>query len=709
MNRDLTIRALRSGLLLLLFAVAVSAAQGQKPTPSQAKVAEFQNALFRSTLDRDGTGRNAIDLYWESDALREFKGSIPELNTKIADLYERIAGDHVARMRLTGAGWTVTAPKSPFVMASRQPYEALLIVANATESVQKIRARLKGNVGAWQQELDVGAGETRSLYLRVISSAAGPLHARVYLDAATPATISLQGEVHDAVHLRVRIRDAEGKKTAARVYLRGADGRSYAPAEAFDRVMWMTGEHYFYSPGEVNVVLPAGHADIEVRKGFEYRPAIRQIDLNSGSSKDVDVRLEWLRDLARDGWFSGDDHIHGNYTGEQWSTPYNARLVASAEGLHVGNMMVSNSTGGTIHDERYFEGKPNVLSTAEEVLYWNQEMRTWSYGHLLLLNLKRLVRPIYTGFPDSPHWEDYPPNYAQAMQSREQGGITLYAHPALRFDEIPTGSLAGEAVADVALGTIDGIEAFCSHDEPSIELWYRFLNLGFRLGIGGGSDAFLNNRFAFLAGGERVYVYTGDQFSYSTWIDGLKRGNAFATVGPLLIFDVAGRNAGSELRFDAANTSLPVRVSAISSIPMSRIEIVVNGRVAAMASSPTPTGQLKWSGNISVAESSWVAARVWGPDNGRISNGPSRWSQRRSPFVTLLAHSGPVYVSLRDQPVFSAADRDFCLRWIDALTERIRKNGKFASETHRDEVLSSFARARRVYEQMGTSNAGGHH
>src|SRR6185437_2250286 len=125
------------------------------------------------------------------------------------------------------------------------------------------------------------------------------------------------------------------------------------------------------------------------------------------------------------------------------------------------------------------------------------------YGHLVLLGLKSLVRPIYTGFPGTPHWQDYPSNYDQAEQARREGGIALYAHPALRFDYFPSGSLAGEAVADVALGGIDGLEVFCSHDEPSMELWYRFLNLGFRLGIGGGSDAFVNQSFAFLTGGER--------------------------------------------------------------------------------------------------------------------------------------------------------------------------------------------------------------
>ncbi len=301
----------------------------------------------------------------------------------------------------------------------------------------------------------------------------------------------------------------------------------------------------------------------------------------------------------------------------------------------------------------------------------------------------------------SPEPEDYPANYAKAQQAREQGGVALYAHPALRFDEIPTGSLASESVADIALGAVDGLEVFCNHDEPSMELWYRFLNLGFKLAVTGGSNAFLNNRFAFVAGGERMYVYTGDRFNYDAWIDGLKRGCTFTTVGPLLTFTVNGQIAGSELRFDENEASVPVRVSAVSSIPMSRIEIVANGRVIATQSSLTPSERIEWSGAVPLAESSWIAARVWGPNDDPIANGPSRWSQRRVPDLALLAHTSPVYVTLGGKRVFSAADRDFCLHWIDALVDRIRKQGNFSNDAHGDQVLAAFARVRQVYERMG--------
>lgn len=693
---------------MLVVATAVSSlAQSPGPSPHQAAVNAFHDALFRSTADRDGSGRSAIDLYWTADSLAGFEGGPEDFNAKLAALYGKIAGRHVARAELTSAGWKITPPAAPLVLASGQACDLLLIITNSTAAAQEVSASLVGSSGEWQESVSLAAGQARALYPRLSPKAVGPLDAKVRLDGAASDEIRLTGEVRPPVHLRVRILNPAGRSTAARVYLHGPDGRSYTPTASFGRLMWMTGEHFFYTPGEIDVVMPAGSAGIEVRKGFEYRPVFRQLELAQGRDINIEIRMEWLRDMSREGWFGGDDHIHNNYAGAQeWSTPENAQLVVSAEGLHVGNIMVSNGTGNDIHDERYFEGKPNPLSTTDELLYWNQEMRTWSYGHLVLLGLKSLVRPIYTGFPGTPNWEDYPSNYDQAQQARRQGGVALYAHPALHFDDFPTGSLAGESVADVALGGIDGLEVFCSHDEPSMELWYRFLNLGFRLGISGGSDAFLNNRFAFLAGGERVYVYTGKKLTYSAWLDGLRQGRAFATVGPLLTFTVAGHIAGSELRFASSQQNLPAHIDAVSTIPMTRMEIVSNGRVVAVATSAKPTDHMEWSGTIDIPQSAWVAARVWGPNNDRIANGPSRWSQRRSPDLALLAHTGPVYVRVGATPVFSSSDREFCLHWIDELAARITKDGKFAGDQQRQEVLALFARARQVYERMGTPREG---
>jgi hypothetical protein len=311
------------------------------------------------------------------------------------------------------------------------------------------------------------------------------------------------------------------------------------------------------------------------------------------------------------------------------------------------------------------------------------------------------VRPLYTGFPGTPNWEDYPSNYAQAAKAKSQGGFTAYAHPTLVFDQIPPGSGAREAVADVPLGAIDAFEVYCGADEPSTALWYKFLNVGFRLGITAGSDAFLNERFSAIAGGERVYVLVHNQFSYSEWLKGLREGAAFATVGPLLFFEVERQPAGHHFNVDPG-VKLRASARAVSYIPMSKLEILANGEVIDSVSSGVPTTHLVWQGELSLRRSSWVAARG-GPEHRLISGGSHPWAQRRS-ALALLAHSGPFYIQIGGARIFSPTDREFLIKWADELAGEIRKRGKFASDKHRQEVVKTILHARRIYESMSVSN-----
>lgn len=679
--------------------------QVQPAKSARALIDAFDDALFFSTRDRGSYGQHAIDLYWEADG--DTAGPLnSDFYQKLRHLYDGLTGDCLVRVSLSDAGWTVKGPSTPMILAQNQQTGILIIVSNQTLRPQTVSLEVSGqSVATTEKHLTLEPSETGAVVFEVRVDSLNAFQAHINLKGEREASAAFDGEVRPAVPFHLRILDTNGHETPARVYVRAASGISETPVKAFDRAMWITGEHFFYTPGSAEMILPAGKTRIEVRKGFDYQPIIREIDLGA-ANKAAEFQLKWLRNMNASGWYSGDDHIHGNYIGEQWTTPADDFLTIRGEGLNFGNMLVANSVGDTIHDEQFFEGHANALSNRNEIMRWNQELRTWSYGHLLFLNLKQLVRPLYTGFPDTEHWEDYPSNYSLEQQGRTQGGVALYAHPAVKFDQIPSGSRADEMAIDVALHGIDAIEVFSGGDEPSMELWYGLLNLGFRLGISGGSDAFLNRHFAPIAGGERVYVYTGHEFSDVAWSEGLRRGRSFATVGPLLDFKVEGEEPGAEKHFASGPVRVSVQVNAVSSIPFNRIEVVANGKVVAQVSSPGPTDHLDWVGTIPLNESSWLAARVWAPDNDRVTDATSRWADRRVAGVTLAAHTSPVYITINDRPIFSKSDRDFFLHWVDVLTERINKEGKFSSDTHRAEVIAIFADARRAYEALGKTADG---
>src|SRR5262252_3126285 len=102
--------------------------------------------------------------------------------------------------------------------------------------------------------------------------------------------------------LVVRVVDGTAKHTFARLLVTGADGRAYAPNDA-----WIQAEdsfvrserpfesHYFASNGTAEVAVPAGRVDVEVMKGFEYRFEKKSITVASGALANLTVRLEPLK------------------------------------------------------------------------------------------------------------------------------------------------------------------------------------------------------------------------------------------------------------------------------------------------------------------------------------------------------------------------------------------------------------------------------
>ncbi|HEX5649726.1 MAG TPA: hypothetical protein VFX69_08730, partial [Steroidobacteraceae bacterium] len=65
---------------------------------------------------------------------------------------------------------------------------------------------------------------------------------------------------------------ATHRPTAARIHLRAADGKLYAPDDAYARVSY-AGDPVFHQAGTFRLEVPPGPVAIEAVKGFEYAPA----------------------------------------------------------------------------------------------------------------------------------------------------------------------------------------------------------------------------------------------------------------------------------------------------------------------------------------------------------------------------------------------------------------------------------------------------
>ena len=416
-------------------------------------------------------------------------------------------------------------------------------------------------------------------------------------------------------------------------------------------------------------------------KGFEYQPVSRKVSVVAGGSGTAEVRLQKPFDLRRHGWFSGDTHIHPNVYDDRLMRPADVLLIAKAEDLNLPQLLVCNDVSSHINDRQYFQGRPHRLSEENTILYWNQEMRAGDVNnHVGYLGLKTLVQPAYVGWPRTLFSFDYPPNYQMGLAAKAQGAVVTYVHP----------GLPSQYPVDIALGAADTIDVMCQRkEEVNTEHWYQLLNCGFQCPISAGTDAFLNTPYHLIAGAGRIYVRAGSPLTYEGWLKAYREGRSFATNGPLLKFRVNGKEAGEEIRWEAGRLSLEIEAEAVSHVPMTRMDLIVNGRVAASQEAEEGGKLIRLDREMEISDSAWVAVRVYGGPHKLIPNDTS-----------LYAHSSPVYCYRGDRKIAFRESAAFFIRQIDQLVHRLETQGVFRDSADKESMFQLFRKGQQVYRKI---------
>lgn len=497
--------------------------------------------------------------------------------------------------------------------------------------------------------------------------------------------------------LRVDVVDRAGRPLSTRVSVTTAEGRGYAPDdawrhadEAFDRAERQFEYAYFHSDGSAELTVPAGTVHVEVWRGPEYEVARGDVTVPSQGRIVYSVALERLADLPARGWWSGDLHVHMNYGGAYRNTPGRLAFKSRAEDLHIVENLIVNKEQ-RIPDIAYFRVGPDPVSTATFLLMHAQEFHTSVWGHMGLLGLSsHYLLPDYAGYPNTPAASLAPTNATVADLAHAQDALVGYVHP---FDTKPdpadtTAPLNYELPVDVALGKVDYLEVMGYSDHLiTSEIWYRLLNCGFRIPAGAGTDAFPN--FASLRGPPglaRVFVQSGATLDHRRWLAALKAGRTFVTNAPLLEFSLAGRAIGDEIRLPAGSHRLTARVGLRSNVPVDHLEIIGSGKVVASI----PLGGDRTATNdtvlIPVTTSGWYVLRSYS-------------DRATMPVLDLypFASTSPIYVRVGEEPVRSPEDAAFFVRWIDRIVATTRASTAWNAPSEQAGVLPLLARARAVF------------
>jgi Tol biopolymer transport system component len=491
---------------------------------------------------------------------------------------------------------------------------------------------------------------------------------------------------------------------AARVSVVGGDGRSYAPDDAwvhaddaFDRSERPFEKHYFHADGGVEVRVPVGPVVIEASRGPEHRILSRTVNVDAGGEH-VALRLEALEPLPLppgERWSSGDLHVHMNYGGAYRNTPERLRFQAEAEDLDVVHNLIVNKEQ-RVPDIAYFTGEPDRVSTADFLLFHGQEFHTSYWGHLGLLGIQgNVLVPDYAAYPNTSAASLYPTNARVSELARAQGGVVGYVHP---YDSAPDpgkdASLSHALVVDVALGNADYVEVLGFSDHrTTASVWYRFLESGFRLPAGAGTDAMAN--FASLRGPvglNRVYVRVPEgPLSLPTWLDALKAGRSFVTNGPLVTLSLAEKRPGDVLELPLGGGEIAFTASMRSYVPVEHLELVCNGGVVHDVALTSSRERADASGTLKLDRSGWCLLRAW-------NENASDAILDLYPYAT----TNPIYVTVGGESARSPEDARYFVSWIDRIRESVEAHRDWNTEAEREATLEMLARARAVYETRST-------
>jgi hypothetical protein len=361
------------------------------------------------------------------------------------------------------------------------------------------------------------------------------------------------------------------------------------------------------------MALPPGEWEIMVRRGLEHVAVRKTFQVHSGQVKELTLQPRRWVDMREHGWYSGDDHLHAQILSDLDAE--NLSVWIQAEDVHLANVVKMGDINRTYFEQRGF-GKEYRVAKGDYILSPGQECpRTPELGHTISMNISSMVRDaekyfLYDWVFDTVH---------------AQGGVTGYCHVLNNAFHVDR-----DMSINVPKGKVDFVELL-QFGNLGTDLYYDFLNNGFKLTASAGSDV----PWGGTVGEVRLYAYAGPgEFSADNWFEAVRRGHTFVTNGPMIEFQIDEALPGDELRIpmDKGLQKINVRARAWGDpgrmLP-TKLEIIRHGEVIESAT-PASEGQkeLTLDFEIDAGFGSWIAARAGGSDGSS-------------------AHTTPVYV-IRD-------------------------------------------------------------
>ncbi len=485
------------------------------------------------------------------------------------------------------------------------------------------------------------------------------------------------GSAH-AGTLTIDVRSEEGDPLPCRIHLFDAAGQ---PQRA--GVLPYFRDH-FVCPGHVSVKLSPGKYRFEIERGHEYRRATGSVEMAGAEKKSVTVTLKRIANLAADGWYSGDLHVHRSIE--------DMKLLMRADDLHVAPVITWWNDRTTWIDRSLpknplvrFDGNRYFQAMAGEdereggaLMYFGRKTplpitgssREYPSPMKFVLEARRADEPCWIDI-EKPFWWDVPVWLAMGRMD----SIGLANNHMCRSKML-------ESEAWGRPRDVDRLPAPRGNGYWTQEIYYHMLNCGLRIPPSAGSaSGVLPNPVGY----NRVYVHVGGEFSHAAWWKGLKAGRSFVTNGPLLLCRANGRLPGhvfSGKEGDRLKIDITAKLITQDDVPA--IEIIRDGRVERSISpeelAQSSTFRAGGLGSIVFDRSGWFLVRAI--------------TGNRETFR--FASTAPYYVEIGEKRYVDPRSARFFLDWVNERIARVERNLSDADQ--RREVLRYHHQAKHFWE-----------
>jgi hypothetical protein len=485
------------------------------------------------------------------------------------------------------------------------------------------------------------------------------------------------GPEAETVQVRLRLLYADSGRSIAgivRVFPDKSD-KTLALPGLFDRLRGLprsttvAGWHVVPAEGAM-LTLPRSELRLEALSGLETALVRQDIDLAKQAPDEIALKLPFLFRPEEQRLVAGNTHLHLRNLTRSEADDY-LRQVPAADGLKV--LFISYLE--RFEDDRdyitnhYPIGDPKIeargllINNGEEHRH-NFEAQGQGYGHVMLLNIKQLVKPVSLGRGITKAGFDDRALAPGIAEARKQGGTVIWCHNTFGHEGLPR-ALAGQLDA---LNVFDG-----SRTGTYEERYYPLLNVGRRLPISTGTDWFMYDF-------SRVYAKVPGLLTVQSWLDAVKAGRCGATNGPLLTLTVDGNEPGDVLALEQPR-SVKIAASAVGRHDFEKLQLVRNGSViqTVRTEGKRTDGayRVQLTHEVRIDEPSWFAVRI-------EANGLNEFEQK------LFAHGSPVYVDLAGKRVFDVEAARTLLKQLEEARADIRAKGLFSNEEARDRLLALY-------------------